>query len=145
MECTAAQMDTAPGISFEDYNYFYLFVSDLLTGNVSELVVTFPPQGRMLSAWRGTRLCWQTAGLDQQQVWAFLFVSVIGLDHFRTGDEIWEFSDNPDTILISSCTTVPMQNFRILEQLLKIPPLSARKCHSARGRGGPRFVCGLES
>ena len=33
-----------------------------------------------------------------------------------------------------------MQNFGILGQLLKIPLLSAQKCHSAGGRGGPRFV-----
>jgi hypothetical protein len=69
MECTAAQMDTAQGITVEDNNYFYLLISDLPTGNVSELVVTFPPPGRMLSAWRGTRLCRLTAGLVSIAGW----------------------------------------------------------------------------
>ena len=37
-------------------------------------------------------------------------------------------------------TQEPMQNFGILGQLLKIPPLSAQKCHSAGGRGVPKFL-----
>ena len=32
-----------------------------------------------------------------------------------------------------------MQNFGILGQLLKLPPLSAQKCHSVGGRGVPNF------
>jgi hypothetical protein len=36
--------------------------------------------------------------------------TVLGHNHFRTGEKIWEFSDNPDTILISSCTTVEVMS-----------------------------------
>ena len=49
-------------------------------------------------------------GWHQQQVGTVLFVPVFGLYHFRTVEKIWEFSDNPDTILISSCTTVEVMS-----------------------------------
>ena len=32
-----------------------------------------------------------------------------------------------------------MQNFGTLQQFLNLPPLSPQICHSAGGRGGPRF------
>ena len=36
-------------------------------------------------------------------------------------------------------------SFGTLGPPLKIPPFSAQKCHSAGGRGGPRFFLGLKS
>ena len=37
-----------------------------------------------------------------------------------------------------------MHNFEILGQLLKIPPLSARKCHSAGSSGVPEYLFYIE-
>ena len=38
-----------------------------------------------------------------------------------------------------------MPSFGSLGQLLKLPPFSAKKCHSAGGKGGPRifFLIGI--
>ena len=33
-----------------------------------------------------------------------------------------------------------MSSFETLGHLLKLPPFSAQKCHSAGGRGGPRIM-----
>ena len=37
-------------------------------------------------------------------------------------------------------TRAEIRSFRILGQLLKLPPLSAQKCHSAGIGGGPQFL-----